>query len=728
MAVRNKNMVVEALAPWGRPGTPLLPESLRALWSGDSLPAWVLKELRLPSGATFEALGSGLKYSGQPAAAARLRNFVVNAVLARRRSIELVEVFTRSWPLTLDPAGLPFTSRTRNCLDRAGLLKDRALMKGLTFAQLFDIPAMGVVSVLDFACVSEAAMDLVAEYQLIDTAAASGASTDALVKAIDKSWAGQVSAMDPRFADVLPPGEGTVFERIEQLTAEPTVDPSAEEVLASAVVAVERRAGEIASASLDEALKEFARALSGFQGRKLEALLARLGWSGEPPSTLEQAGRLMGVSRERMRQLQERVEKRIPEHQVFMPSLDRALDLIASRAPMSVEEAGSLLETSNVSSVSFHPESLLSAAAACRRMAPFTIETIRGQSRVVTRPYGEHAAAIISIAHRQASASGASNLQEVTAEVNAAGIAVVGDTVREVLSLFSDIEFLDDDWFWYSKGKPQRNRVRNMTRKMLSVASPISVSALREGLRRQYRFRGSRGLGTWPLVVPPRSVLRRLYEVHPEFLVDEHGNVRPVFPLDYREELIGTEQVLVDVLRSSPACVLDRASCARACVERGMNQNTFSLYLTYSPIIAHLGTDIWSLRGVQVDPAAIEAVREANAARVRERSVVDHGWTPEGNLWVAARLPYTIGSFVCGIPGAIRRLVAGREFPASDENGTGYGTIRVSDEGTSYGYGPFLSRRGADEDDILVVEFDLANQQAVLKLGDDEILEGMNPA
>ena len=39
--------------------------------------------------------------------------------------------------------------------------------------------------------------------------------------------------------------------------------------------------------------------------------------------------------------------------------------------------------------------------------------------------------------------------------------------------------------------------------------------------------------------------------------------------------------------------------------------------------------------------------------------MLDHGWTPAGQLWVATRLPGTYsGHFVFGIPGAIRRYLA----------------------------------------------------------------------
>jgi hypothetical protein len=160
-----------------------------------------------------------------------------------------------------------------------------------------------------------------------------------------------------------------------------------------------------------------------------------------------------------------------------------------------------------------------------------------------------------------------------------------------------------------------------------------------------------------------------------------------------------------------------------------MNQHTFSVYLTYSAVIAHLGTDIWALRGVQVDPAAIEALRAANAEHPREKRVLDHGWTLGGHLWVAVCLPdlTSLAAFTFGVPTVIRHFIAGCEFPALSESGSLSGIVRVNPDGVSWGYGPFLGRSGADEGDILIVAFDLAERTALLQLGDDEILEKLNP-
>jgi hypothetical protein len=145
-------------------------------------------------------------------------------------------------------------------------------------------------------------------------------------------------------------------------------------------------------------------------------------------------------------------------------------------------------------------------------------------------------------------------------------------------------------------------------------------------------------------------------------------------------------------------------------------------------VIVHLGTEIWSLRGVHVDPAAVEAVRSANALRQKEKRVIDHGWTPDGQLWVAARLPAEqFGNLIFTLPAAIRSYLAGRQFGVKDEDGVSHGTIRVNEEGTSSGFGSFLRQRGADEGDILIAEFDMSAGAALLRLGNDELLEEMSP-
>jgi hypothetical protein len=117
---------------------------------------------------------------------------------------------------------------------------------------------------------------------------------------------------------------------------------------------------------------------------------------------------------------------------------------------------------------------------------------------------------------------------------------------------------------------------------------------------------------------------------------------------------------------------------------------------------------LWKLRGVQVDPAAGEAVREQNQLRHRQTRLLNHGWTSDGRLWVAWRLPASTNSVVLGVPGAMLRYLSNRSFSAfAKDSGRASGNIAINDIGSSYAYSPFLRYEGTDENDTFVAEFDL---------------------
>jgi hypothetical protein len=161
-----------------------------------------------------------------------------------------------------------------------------------------------------------------------------------------------------------------------------------------------------------------------------------------------------------------------------------------------------------------------------------------------------------------------------------------------------------------------------------------------------------------------------------------------------------------------------------ACIARGVNENTLSMYTTYSPILEHLSIDIWKLRGVIVDPTAVEALREQNQLRVRETRLLEYGWTPEGKLWVAWNIPSMLSGVVFGVPGAVRRYLVNQKFTANaKESARPCGQVSINEQGSSYGYTSFFRYAGADIGDVLLAEFDLAQYTVELAIADVEILE-----
>jgi hypothetical protein len=266
---------------------------------------------------------------------------------------------------------------------------------------------------------------------------------------------------------------------------------------------------------------------------------------------------------------------------------------------------------------------------------------------------------------------------------------------------------------WMPDIPPERNRLRNVSQRMLSVTPRLEVGTIRQGVRRRYRFMRID-------VVPPVTVLKAFYRAHPEFVLNEDGTVESAIPLDHRDALGEVERIFVEVLRASPTGLMDRAEFEEAVTDRGVNINTFSVFTTYSPILVH-PRPTFGACGHAVDPAQLEALRAVIATRPRERRALAYDWDEAGNLWLTVSLA-NIGSPVVGIPASISRYIAARRFQARTREGTPAGVIVIDEHGASWGYGPFLRRRGAEPGDVLTLRFDLVSEEVALSLDDETAL------
>lgn len=712
---------------WGDSGTPWLPTSLREAWAEDRLPVWAVHL----GGLHKDARVGDLRFIPEADANSRERLTNLAALLLKHRVADagLIQALSGNIPSALDLANLPYSTRTRNCLAAEGLLSDRSQAASVTFSQLLRIPRMGIRSALDFACTTEGAMR---QYELLRNEAAESANQEHcqlqqmiedLADVAGEPWADQISELDPRFKQILPSGRGSVLERVEKVISDTGMAEIRE--LYGATLEVREKVAAISSLPLDRALEELLDRSYKLSEVRRAGFLDRLGWRGKPPQTLQAVGSQFGITRERVRQIEAKILDRLPPKPIFMPPLERAIALLEASGPVSPEEAAKALEQHGIASIPFSPQSVLSAAEICGHATSLRIRTIKG-TRVLLGRWKEGLAKKLALsAFRQCGASGVSNVAAVVEHAVSEGLKVTEEEAEGLLKLIPALQFLTDTWFWHPGAPLGRNRLRNVCRKMLSVASPISIQKLREGTRREYAFRMASHHSRWQLRVPPADVFRRFLEVHPEFCMDASGNARSTTPLDYTVELGEVYKTVVEVLRASPSGVLDRQSIRDACLGHGINASSLEVALTYSSVVEHLDTNIWGIRGIHVEPSAIEALRSANAMKPREKRIHGFGWTPEGKIWVAVRLPGNFTNPVVGIPGGVKRFISGKRFQAKTQDGSEQGTIGVTDDGSAYGFGGFLVRAGADEGDVMAIEFDLAEGVALLNLGGEELIDAL---
>lgn len=686
---------------WGEPGSPLLPVGLRRALADERLPDWVRDDLCLAPDATPASLDASV-WRGFDVLPLRVRRFVLNLVAYRIDLLTDVHVLETRWPDSVEPESVPWPTRVLNAISRAGLL-DPVRLEATTYSDLLDLPALGVKSVLDFAAIAEAVTSRAAA-DVVDHSA-----IDDLTTAADEDWADRLRADDPRFRDVAPVYVGSLAALFEDALSNP--NGARAHHLTRSLPLIRARAAEIAAEPLDLAFDRLLRSV-GANGRQIEIVKARLGWNEVGPVTLQDVGDAFHVTRERVRQVAEKVLGKVTP--TYLPQLQVAIQVLEAAAPITVGDARLLLVAKGVTSSPLDPRGVEAVATLLGYEASFHIDLSDGSPWIL--PMGRLGTApIFSAARKTAGRVGVSNVDEVQALLSRTGSETSSGEVERILRGSAKIRFLEDEWFWVPGIPADRNRLRNVTQRMLSVTPRLDLATLRQGVRRRYRFMGIE-------TVPPTSVLGAFYAANPEFILHGGGMVESAVPLDYRSILGDVDRAFVEVFRSVPTGLLDRAQLHEALTKRGINPNTLAVWTSYSPVLDHPALNVWCLRGADVEPAALEALRAVTSTRTRHRRTVAFGWDDEGRL----SLTVTIGNVqspVVGIPSPIVRYVCNRRFAAITKDGTPAGTIVVDDGGTSWGFGPFLRRRGAEVGDPLTMRFDLTSELVTLTVGDEDALD-----
>lgn len=713
---------------WGQFGSPLLPGTLREAWSNVRLPAWMINDLRLPEQATFAYLDWNVwLVAGE--VPERVLRAIATFVSQRRDQIQGVRCVHGPWPLGLSATSIPWSRRTRNALAKAGLCRSDQVNTDVTFGQFLAIHGAGVLSVLDFASTLESAIRQFDEAESVAAAVLDPAAQEsALVEIAEQPWATQVSGDDPRFRQLLRAVHGMSFrDYVHRLLESSDLTSEAPMVadLMARLAEVQDRVRQIEQMNLEDALSDLLSEIVPEHKRR-HAMSRRLGWSGKPPRTLEATGKELGLTRERIRQVQSRVLKRLPKaHPVFLPALDSALVALTESGPISDKAAIALTLKSGYSKSGFHPAAIIATANSLGHEHALQRSRVKGTYFVTTRNVDVQVRSVSTMARRLAGANGAFSIFHAKRECAKLGTEIDEERIRNVLGSIPDFISLDSerDW-WRVKGLPDgRDRLVNLSKKMLSVASPLSIKTIRDGVNRAYRGRASSNSHFRDsLAVPPVEVLHSFFEHHEEFSVDD-GLVSYRAPLDYKNELGIGEQALVEILRSCATGVLDRGTLARGALERGVSEASLGVVTSFSPLLERVGMGVWKIRGVRVDPTAVELVVQRVRDLPRNPRVMNYGWTEDGKIWIAVKTPHPPKSMVVGIPSSLRDFIGDRSFSAMLEDGSPCGTLTSKEQGTLYGFYTFARAVGLDEGDVVRMTFDLVRTNVVLEEVDEEALD-----
>jgi hypothetical protein len=691
------------------PGKPLVPLPLQPVLAEEPIPGEVLKRYGLPPDSRVAQLDEMLDGRLSPEQLEELASVVKEAAQQRRFDLMALDA-----PLFEDRPiidALDLIPRTRNNLIRGGLV-DGGRLRPTTIGTAARIKGFGVGALLDvLTAVTAGGPGRPAPPAKAASTGEDRRSSKAVIAVAvqleRKRWADAITNDDPRLARAmteLHPTAGTPREAAE-LLAEGSYTPGEAKRTVNAIRRFIADADALRRLPVDQELEQILIALTPLENART-AMLARTGLGGEPPVTLDVAAGLIGVTRERVRQMERKLHERIGLRSgIWTPALDRTLLRVSELLPTSAAELEKQLAAEGLTARPVSVPSLLAAAQLFGRELAFSYHREFG---TLSRA-GEWAPAssIAGSARRLVEHWGATTTTDVEAAVEEAGGDVDPDLLVVVLESLPGFSWLEQErgWFWLPSG---RNRLLNQVEKIVSVAGSIELGELRAGVGRHHRMKGFR---------PPREVLAELCVQSGLYRRDGERIVGgPDLP-DWSAVLGGIERTLVELLFDHGP-VMRREDLERLAVgERGVNRSSFYVYLTYSPVLERYAPGVTGLRGASVSAAEVEALIPQ---RVRHQVLQDHGWTEDRQVWVAFRIsPAAEATGVLGTPAALRNVAQG-SYELHDDDGRPVGTLVV--EQSMWGLSPFFRRWGVEAGDYVVLQLNLTERRALILAGDQELL------
>ena len=432
------------------------------------------------------------------------------------------------------------------------------------------------------------------------------------------------------------------------------------------------------------------------------------GFDGTGRKTLEEVGAEYQVTRERIRQISEKFSRRVRGKRVNSPVLHRARSVLERKLPALEQDIQKTLREENIITEYFDCTGLLAALSIFDQPSLLRITNLEGVRVVGGLQTLDALKRAPAIARTIVSASGCGHLEHVMGDMEIATEQMAARHVAlTLLESLAGLSWLNEQKEWFTIADAKRNRLANIIRKILFVSPDVSLSEMRGALQRVRRLAG---------FSPPRAILRAFCKTLPFCRVNEDED-RVKATTEFAHEVIlgDNEMCLFEVLRDfGPAMHI--SAIRNECLRRGMNANSFYVYLGNSPIVCRLAPQMYALVGALILPGTIENLQLQKTSRAPVR--LDNGWLSDGRLWLSYRLNVSnIRAGAFSMPSGMREIADGEYFIQSAD--TGSRNAIMIEAGRLSGLRRPLAILGAEEDDIVRLILDPRTRQAEVTFSED---------
>lgn len=438
--------------------------------------------------------------------------------------------------------------------------------------------------------------------------------------------------------------------------------------------------------------------------RNAEMLCVFYGFNSDGPRTLEFTGQPYELTRERVRQISARAERKLRGLWRPLERLEKAAEIINSELGELFTNKDFYLAAQSVgiSNIDIHVEGVLAALDIVGEK--HSIKKVRiGNIDIFGRPHAiSLSKRLLSVLRRETSANGCTNVQRLALLV---GLNVDdAERVRNLLLLFPEVQWLDANSTWLLSTRSTRNRLANIAAKVLSVAPSVEINELRGALRRHVRVN----------FVPPAGALSLLLQ---HYAIAQMTNNVAVAEENLEQPELGVNDQGILYAFEALGSPVTREQLEDFCIdELGMNVHSFYVYLSYSPFITKLATGVFALVGQDVEPGAISQLKDdIKESRFEDSS----GWSKAGTLWWHFQVDRpTAKSGTRSVPTFVLGLTSG-EWNIKTIDGLKLGRARI-ENGFMSGFRDPFSTLGVDKGDYLQIDFDVSKKDVFVRLVGDE--------
>jgi hypothetical protein len=205
-------------------------------------------------------------------------------------------ILEEHWPDDLEPELVPFATRTKTVLRRAGLYDDPGRFNTLTVAEVAGWWNTGTGTIADLRTTAHAAIRQHHTERELRVRIA-----HALEGVAAEPWARTVWRYDPRFTTHLPKTAMTVYDIAT------TGSSTDRRYMFNRLPNLREAVTVQAVLTLTDAVAEYVELITGQHSERLAVLLARTGLDGHDPISGPEAGERLGVTYQRIAQLEEQL-------------------------------------------------------------------------------------------------------------------------------------------------------------------------------------------------------------------------------------------------------------------------------------------------------------------------------------------------------------------------------------------------------------------------------------